>query len=250
MAGRTLIPGAHLVAIKPVIEGFLKIDEREIKVIQSMNFPNARTAVDIGANWGSYTVMLARKFEKVIAFEPIHKCAEALKSYAGTYKKQIVVHEMALSDKSRTAEFIQEKEQSGSGDRTGFSHLCQPGEIPTHTIQSKTLDSLGLVDVDFIKIDVEGHEEKVIRGSLETIHRYKPIMLVEIEQRHINKDIRSVISYVEELGYRTYICKKNLILPASQFNVTIDQDELSLAKNKEEYINNFFFFPINDSEKI
>ena len=43
-----------------------------------------------------------------------------------------------------------------------------------------TLDSLNLENVSFIKIDVEGHEPNVINGSLATIQRCKPVMIVEI----------------------------------------------------------------------
>jgi FkbM family methyltransferase len=43
-----------------------------------------------------------------------------------------------------------------------------------------TLDSLNLENVSFMKIDVEGHEVQVIKGAMQTIEKYKPVMIVEI----------------------------------------------------------------------
>jgi len=47
-------------------------------------------------------------------------------------------------------------------------------------VNTVTIDSLQLPRVDFIKIDVEGHELEVLRGSRETLEKYHPILMVEI----------------------------------------------------------------------
>jgi FkbM family methyltransferase len=49
-------------------------------------------------------------------------------------------------------------------------------EMPVHM---QTLDSLGLVDVGFLKIDVEGHELAVLRGANETIAKNRPVVFME-----------------------------------------------------------------------
>ena len=46
-------------------------------------------------------------------------------------------------------------------------------------IQMITIDSLQLTKCDFIKIDVEGYEEHVINGGINTIKKYKPIIVLE-----------------------------------------------------------------------
>ena len=68
-------------------------------------------------------------------------------------------------------------------------------------VEVRTLDSFGFTDVDLIKIDVEGHEYSVLEGSLLTIQRCKPILLIEIEQRHISRPIKEVFSLVMNQGY-------------------------------------------------
>ena len=46
-------------------------------------------------------------------------------------------------------------------------------------IKVKTIDSLGYTDVDFIKLDVEGHEYKCVVGAEQTIRKYNPVIIVE-----------------------------------------------------------------------
>lgn len=47
-------------------------------------------------------------------------------------------------------------------------------------VQVKRLDDFGIADVDFIKIDVEGHELEVLKGGAATIERYRPVLLMEV----------------------------------------------------------------------
>ena len=46
-------------------------------------------------------------------------------------------------------------------------------------IEIVTIDSLNLDKLDYIKIDVEGYEENIINGSINTINKYKPIIILE-----------------------------------------------------------------------
>lgn len=46
-------------------------------------------------------------------------------------------------------------------------------------VEVKTIDSLGYTDVNFIKIDVEGHEYKCVVGAEQTIRKYNPVIIIE-----------------------------------------------------------------------
>ena len=59
-------------------------------------------------------------------------------------------------------------------------------------VNLQTLDSFNFSSVDFIKVDVEGHESTLIDGALKTISSNKPVLLMEIEQRHNKEDISEI----------------------------------------------------------
>ena len=65
------------------------------------------------------------------------------------------------------------------------------------------IDNYDFDDVDLIKIDVEGHEEYVIEGARNVIQSNKPILIVEIEQRHL-KQIEEVFQSILKLNYKGF----------------------------------------------
>jgi len=76
------------------------------------------------------------------------------------------------------------------------------GQHESLPVSLRRLDDYEFRDVSFIKIDVEGHEQRVIRGATETLERERPVILVEIEQRHLGSvPIITVFRQFEALGY-------------------------------------------------
>ena len=51
-------------------------------------------------------------------------------------------------------------------------------------------------EIGFIKIDVEGHELEIIRGGKNFLKHHKPVMLIEIEERHTGK---SPVDIIDEI---------------------------------------------------
>ena len=84
--------------------------------------------------------------------------------------------------------------------------------------------------IGFIKIDVEGHESEVIKGSIDTIKRDKPILLIEIEEKHTKKPIKDTINFVKNIGYDCY----------QLHNREISKFEIKKHNIKD---NNFIFLP-------
>lgn len=95
-----------------------------------------------------------------------------------------------------------------------------------------------------IKIDVEGHEAKVLSGALDTIKRNRPVLIIEIEQRHIHRPINEVFEMITNLNYKGFFLKKKKLLSIKDFSLNIDQKKF--LKNNvpmKGYINNFIFLP-------
>ena len=71
------------------------------------------------------------------------------------------------------------------------------GTIEKH-VQVRRLDEFGISKVDFIKIDVEGHELEVLKGGAATIEASRPILLIEIEDDNLPR----VSSWLESHGFK------------------------------------------------
>ena len=70
----------------------------------------------------------------------------------------------------------------------------------THEIQLISIDSLRLDRLDYMKIDVEGMEEAVLAGAMETVSKFKPILFVE----NIKSNKETLAAYFAQHGYKTY----------------------------------------------
>ena len=132
-----------------------------------------RVAVDIGAHVGLWTRILATRFERVEAFEPMpaHRECFALNVRA----ENVRLHDCALGASEG------EVSMTTFAGNSGHSHVTDDGEI---VVPMRTLDSCGLEDVDFIKIDVEGYERHVLLGAVETLRRCRPTLIVEQKPRN------------------------------------------------------------------
>jgi hypothetical protein len=83
------------------------------------------------------------------------------------------------------------------------SHAPSAGNEP-RTVPVFTLDSFDFENVDYIKIDVEGFEKKVLLGGARTIERCNPVIV--IEQNHVvleGEEQYSAKEYLEGIGYRS-----------------------------------------------
>ena len=128
------------------------------------------TALDIGANVGLWSRDLVDNFSKVVAFEPVAVFRECLeKNVNGA---NFFISPLALGDHDTQATMIITEGNSG------HSHL-DPATLGTGDVQVVKLDNLNMEDVDYIKIDCEGYEYRVLQGAEQTVKRWRPIIVVE-----------------------------------------------------------------------
>ena len=198
------------------------------------------TALDIGANHGVYSYFMVKHFGRVVAFEPQPACCETLRSWAGD---RVEVRSIALSDRDGTS--VLSVPVVDGVAMTGYARLgdtASSGNV-TMDVPVERLDDQKLTDVRFVKIDVEGHELSVLRGGDELLARDRPMLLVEIEQRHLG-DQRRVSDVVEHLTSRGYGCFFRLDgswCGFDQFRPEAHQDEAAVGTRR--YVSMFLFMP-------
>jgi FkbM family methyltransferase len=217
--------------------------EPELAFVCSSLRPGLR-AIDVGANEGVYTHAFARCGAFVEAFEPQPRCLTVLRSYERRWPN-VHVHGEALGDTPGYATLY--VPFSDGRQVTGRASLEPPTEAASaYTVRTRTLDALGFKDVALIKIDVEGHELRVLRGARETIRACNPLLLVEIEQRHIQTPIASVFDEIIALGYEGgFLDRRRELRPLDEFDVSTHQPIANADVPRALYVNNFIFSPVS-----
>jgi FkbM family methyltransferase len=214
--------------------------EPEVHLVAKLVTPELM-AVDVGANFGVYTAAMLKAGAKVIAFEPLTECAEALRHHSSRYRGRLTVHETALSDRAGAAALHLPRDQSRL--LTGLATLSEVSlQHEDRQVDLRTLDSYEFADVRLIKIDVEGHEQAVIRGAAETIRaNHLPSLIVEIEQARLDHPIIDVFAFIRDFGYEGWFLRDGRFSPVGEFRAERDQPPGAVG------VHNFLF--LNPGEK-
>jgi FkbM family methyltransferase len=211
-----------------------------------------RDAIDVGANDGSYVHYLRRHAKRVIAFEPMPVLARALRR---KFRRGVVVESMALSDGAGTVSLrmpvVDGVVVTGCSTVSSTASATYPGHRAIEVPMDR-LDNVYGDDVGFIKIDVEGHEQAVLDGAVETLRRCRPRLLVEVDERLSPGGLARAKAYFKDLGYRGYYVRQGRLEPIDRFSTEELQKPANLPdltaplQQRERfgrYIYNFIFLP-------
>lgn len=219
----------------------------EAKLLRAIGV--APAMLDIGANTGLYSATLEDLVgaRNLYLFEPLpdlnrqlrekfkraRVLAWALSDHEGEQNIRVPYIAGERFDTRATLNFHSEPGQSGHE------------EIPVRVC---TLDAavrnLAIPAIGFVKIDVEGHELEVINGGTETLTRFRPLVLIEIEARHHHYPMTMIFARFKELGYHGYYVDPDTcaLLDIADFDSDRDQQQEHLRSgNVNRYLNNFFF---------
>lgn len=151
------------------------------------------TFIDVGANIGEISLVAAKlvgRSGRVIAFEPIDRIADELQmNVRRNQLGQISIVRVGLSDTHGQRLPIYSSSGQGNladkNDGLGSLYGAATGASPLQVIDITTLDTWideHPVDrVDMIKIDIEGAELPCLQGARRTLQRFKPVLIVEIQ---------------------------------------------------------------------
>jgi len=183
--------------------------------------------VDIGANKGLYCYYSEKIISPnyIIAFEPIPKLAHLIRKLF----PKISTVEKALSDENGKAVLnIPVHNQNYLIDTRSTLEKDSPelsGKFETISVDVVTLDeylkSAGVDKIGLIKIDVEGHELKLLAGAKKTLLEKRPIMIIEIEPINHPNGLDKAFAHIHQFDYSIYY-------------FSIDTLSLTLAYNSVE----------------
>lgn len=174
------------------------------------------TAVDVGGWYGPWTRRLAGRARDVVTVEPVPHLARLLDSATPS---NVRVVQAAASDRPGTARLWFPADDSG--DRGVSSLVRRDIHARSLHVPCVTLDELGLRDVDFIKIDVDGGELAVLRGATGLLARDRPALFVELESRI--QPIARVVTYLSLLRYDGWVLPGSTWVPLAQFPLEAHQ---------------------------
>lgn len=191
------------------------------------------TVLDIGANIGCHTLRYAKlvgRHGKVIAFEPMPWAVSKLRRNIELNDfNNIVLEKIALSDVSAKRSVYFRSSWTLDDGSTPDSKTNEDVDFITldEYVHRNKLDK-----IDFIKLDVDGYEYKVVRGGLKSLIKFKPVMIIEFGNYTLNEygdNLESLIALLSSAGYafyseknlRPYTSKKSLLDTVPQ-NSTIN----------------------------
>jgi len=161
---------------------------------------------DIGSYFGYYGLLAAQRGAHVFAFEPASANFRLLRHQEALNRlDRFQMFPIALSDCiGRTTMSV-----AAEGNRgTGRIDALNDGATPVEQIVTTTLDAFvrehAIERLDALKLDVEGAECKVLSGGSETLARFRPTMLMELNPHRLERfgvSEERLLAMVRELGY-------------------------------------------------
>lgn len=143
------------------------------------------TVVDVGASYGDSAIYWSRVCgAHVIAFEPLAGAFNILQENVRLNNTDVHAFNIALGDGNPI----------NSAESGGMLFVCGNGA----PVATRRLDDFAIDRADILKIDVEGFEVAVLRGSAETIRKLRPRVIIETHSSELRHETEKIMS---ELGY-------------------------------------------------
>lgn len=195
---------------------------------------------DIGSHHGFYS-LLAHKISKRVqihAFEPTQTHYNVLKKNIALYPN-IIANEIALTEHKGEITFYENIKGKSTIEKDFFKNTSSANDFHAIKVQSTTLDCYcneKKIFPTFIKLDVEGSELSVLKGSLETLKKASPVIAIELWSKpYDNSNHIKAVNLLHENGYIPYSLNE-------QGEITqMSYEELNTILLKKNASNNYIF---------
>lgn len=168
---------------------------------------------DIGANTGQSLGEMSQRFKKVLTFEPAEECIPLLKQNIALFDN-VVLWEIAVSDFDGHITLVDIPDKINTGqlvslEAEGMEYDAKQQGAKMREVKALKVDTLvsklGVENSpDFMKIDVEGHEWRVLSGAFNTLKNWKPDLLVEIHSTDLG---RRIADYLYNFDYHIEVIR-------------------------------------------
>jgi FkbM family methyltransferase len=170
------------------------------------------TAYDIGANYGMHALLMARLVGpsgRIYAFEPVPSIFRGLKEHVEMNRfRQVECVQVGVWDRTGKTRFY-------SGDHLGAGHCAEVGETLGYSMEIETVSLDDFVfeknhhPPDFIKIDVEGAEGRVLSGARRVLETYHPVLLIDLHNPEQDVAVGTTLMH---LGYQVHRTNEEKII--------------------------------------
>jgi FkbM family methyltransferase len=190
--------------------------EDELRFVRWLLQPGQKV-VDIGANYGVYTLPMAQKVGPdghVWAFEPASGTAQFLaQGIAANAFRQVTLEQKAVSSAPGSAQLSLQRDS----ELNSIIHGQAPaGESETVTLVTldECMDRYRWSDIELIKIDAEGEENNIVKGGRRFFANLAPLVQYELKKDAANLNL-GLIDEFAALGYDSYrlVPGLNLLIP-------------------------------------
>ena len=194
-------------------QGMQEGDRGLVRLLKN-NCGTGQVFLDVGANVGVYSLIAAKRVAprgQVLAFEPVQRLYERLQANAALNPKLTIFAERVALSESRGEAAIHVPRHRN----LGMSTLHAPGDdSDVETVMTDTLDArlraCAPSRVDWIKLDVEGHELAVLRGAKDVLDMHRPLVACELSREHLGRagtSPEAIVEFFTALDYRRFrIC--------------------------------------------
>jgi FkbM family methyltransferase len=199
------------------INVFGRYEKAELNKLAEVIYTERRTetALDIGANIGNHSRFFADIFKSVHAFEP-NPTILPLLQYNLRNSRNVVVHPFGASSRNGEVEALVPRFNSGGGHVAAGNPTDDEERI---SFDLRRLDEMpGFMNIDLIKIDIEGHELQAIDGMAQLISACSPLIAFEQNSNQIINGSTPAVERLRELGYSHFY---EITTPKSRITQTL-----------------------------